>query len=572
MARTYINRQSIQSIMKTVENGELLSNNYNYNLDLAFVPDENVDDLTDHSESGSEYEEVDGVVGGSYEVFYDKYDSDQKLLEPEHDYKWIDGEYKRNTDCDKEKIFLTEEQKFSISKMSFVELFELFFSKKLKTYIIESTLENGYELSIDKLDVFLGICITSSINSRKRDRDYWSKDPLLHLDMIASSISRNEYLSIKRFMKFSKTADKNLHDKIWRVRAISEIFRENIQKFGFFASNLSIDESMIKFFGRCKMKQFMRNKPIRFGLKLWAICSVSGYMFDFDIYCGKHEVQESEKLNSCNLGTKVVMKMLHHLLSSVPKNKLAEYHVCFDNFFSSPDLLVHLQNLGLKATATVRQNRVYEMKEEEEKGKKGKKTKLVRKQVEIFLKNDSSRGDYSVKHDQKGKINYILVKDTKQVSFLSTAAGVTPLEPVRRYSSNHEYRIAMPYPKAFDIYNNSMGGVDLQDQHCSDLKLKNRSKKWTRAFFLRVIEASITNALVLWNLCVEKKDRRGTYHFAKEIARFYLQKEITKKFPTHTIITIPLSRQCSVCKKKDLLIVLSARNIFVLTVSGMSTI
>ena len=63
-----------------------------------------------------------------------------------------------------EEIFLTQVQK--------IEIFELFFSKALKNYIIEATLENGYKLSHKKLNKFLGILIASIVNVRKKERDF----------------------------------------------------------------------------------------------------------------------------------------------------------------------------------------------------------------------------------------------------------------------------------------------------------------------------------------------------------------------------------------------------------------
>ena len=561
------NKRGAEYIIDRIESGELFNEFRRNNFDVLFIPNENLDDVVENSEeneeegeeeegeeeeeemftdSGSEFSEND-IEEGTYEFFYDQYDSDQKLLEESHDYKWADGECKLDKfKCD-EKIFLTEEQKILIANMNSVQLFELFFNKELKEYIIESTLENKFELSVDELNAFIGVFITSSFNARKKEPDYWSQDIALRHDLIAAAISSKKYLSIKQHLKFSKSSDKNLEDKIWRVRKLIEIFKNNIQQFNFFSSSLSVDESMIKFYGRCKIKQYMRNKPIRFGLKLWALCSNSGYLFDLDLYCGKQEMQQNDKLGNCNLGTKVVMKMLHQLLSSVSKKNLIQYHVCFDNFFTSPDLLVHLQKLGLKATGTVRTNRVYEMKIV----KKGNKTKKVREQVQMTLPKDCGRGTYVVKHDENSKVNYVTVKDTKIVSFLSTAAGALPLELVARYNEVYKKRTKdTPYPQAFDIYNKCMFGVDLHDQHVSDGNMRNTRKKWTWAVFLRIIEASISNASILWNLCVPKENKKTVYDISKDISTFYLQIEAKKKFSSHIIMKTPVLRKCCVCKKR----------------------
>ena len=64
---------------------------------------------------------------------------------------------------------------------------------------------------------------------------------------------------------------------------------------------------MAKYSGRCSLKQFIKSKPIRFGIKFRAICNTEGYLFDFDIYCGKNS--NSDNLQGCALGSCIVMKM-----------------------------------------------------------------------------------------------------------------------------------------------------------------------------------------------------------------------------------------------------------------------
>ena len=65
------------------------------------------------------------------------------------------------------------------------------------------------------------------------------------------------------------------------------------------------------------------------------------------------------------------------------------------------------------------------------------------------------------------------------MSFLSTAAGITPQETIQRKHAE----TGTLYPKAFEVLYKSMGGVDLHDQHCSDLNIANRRKKWIWTFF-----------------------------------------------------------------------------------------
>ena len=51
--------------------------------------------------------------------------------------------------------------------------------------------------------------------------------------------------------------------------------------------NTSHDEAMVEYFGKHSCKQAIRNKPIRFGYKLWCQNTSSGHLIPFDPYQGK---------------------------------------------------------------------------------------------------------------------------------------------------------------------------------------------------------------------------------------------------------------------------------------------
>ena len=52
---------------------------------------------------------------------------------------------------------------------------------------------------------------------------------------------------------------------------------------------ICVDESMIKYMGRyVAFVQFMPNKPIKHGIKVYALCcSRSGVLYNFKVYTGK---------------------------------------------------------------------------------------------------------------------------------------------------------------------------------------------------------------------------------------------------------------------------------------------
>ncbi|XP_032689124.1 piggyBac transposable element-derived protein 3-like [Odontomachus brunneus] len=123
----------------------------------------------------------------------------------------------------------------------------------------------------------------------------------------------------------------------------------------------------------------------------------------------------------------------------VPAGQVPQFHLYFDNYFTNLDLMVHLNKLQIKCTGTIRENRVADKN---------------------VISKTSKRGTYVVKHDKNSGINYITAMDSKLVSIISTAAGVTPLSDSKRYSSESKAKIDIPFPQAFHLYNRFMAGTD----------------------------------------------------------------------------------------------------------------
>lgn len=469
------------------------------------MDDENVknndDDDDDEDEDDNQERDHNMLYSiSSFQKVLDNYHSSQRKLDEHHTYKWVNGEFTYDETLSN-VILLSEVVKQRIMSRSLTDLFEDYISTEFKQQIIDSTVAHGYDLSPIRLDVFLGINIFTSFNSRTSQRDYWSTDPLLRADIVCSAMGRKEFETIKKNIKFWRPGDENNKDRIWRVRKLLDLFNESCKKYGFFSTALSVDEMMIKYFGRTILKQFIKSKPIRFGIKSWALCSSSGYLFHSDIYCGKNA--HNEFLPNCPQGSRVVMQMLQPLLSATIPRKRTQYHVCFDNLFCSPDLLVHLKKQNIKATGTVRKDRIKESND---------------------IDTKAARGTYTVKHDKNSGVNFITVVDSKQVSILSTAAGVTPLSTVNRWSKEHKEKQAIPFPAAFTSYNKFMGGVDTHDQRCNSVAIIVRSKKWTWPILMRFLQQAMTNVAVLRNAASDGKIKTSAKEVAMSIARDYLAK------------------------------------------------
>ena len=80
-----------------------------------------------------------------------------------------------------------------------------------------------------------------------------------------------------------------------------------------------------------------------------------------------------------------------------------------------------------------------------------------------------------------------------------------------------------------------MGGADVHDQHCCKLLPALSSKKWTLVIFLRLVQAAITNATVLYNICGKSK-KAGTKDSALSISRDYMNVSNTSREKKETSV------------------------------------
>ena len=139
--------------------------------------------------------------------------------------------------------------------------------------------------------------------------------------------------------------EKEEYDRAWKLRPLFDHLGKHFLDMLQSEAHQSIDKHMCKFKGKSIMRQYMKNKPIKWDFKFWFSCGAkSGYLYEFDMYLGKKGNTEF------GLGESVVLSLCQRL-------KDTHCFVFFDNFFTSPALLVKLLEMGIYVTGTVRANR-----------------------------------------------------------------------------------------------------------------------------------------------------------------------------------------------------------------------
>lgn len=276
--------------------------------------------------------------------------------------KWVHKkpEYKKapgRTETHKNNLKAVKEQ---LEFATPVEIFEEIFSAEIFDLIVRETVRYAtvcknmpnITVSTDDVKKFIGILLFSSYHGLPSERHYWSNDEDLKTDVVKEAMSRRKFQELKSILHFcnNEEAGANKHDRGFKIRPLVKAIQNSFMKFGVLEENLAVDEMIVKYYGRNSLKQFIRSKPIRFGYKLWALCGVSGYCYNFDLYCGKSSTEDDR--SDLLLGSKVVLNMLDVVQDPCSHN------VFFDNLFTGYELLVHLRNLGFQATGTLRENRL----------------------------------------------------------------------------------------------------------------------------------------------------------------------------------------------------------------------
>ena len=187
------------------------------------------------------------------------------------------------------------------------------------------------DLDVDGFFRFIALLMYMGVVQVPNIERYWSTTSIYHGLWARSFMTKHRY---KQIMCFFKTCDPEGKEnvspemKLGKVNLLINIIRMRCSKLYQPGPNLSIDERMVANKGRYSFRQYIRDKPTKWGMKLWVLADPrNGYTYDFDAYLGK-----SVRSSPFGLAYDVVMKFAR---------KLAHrgYRLFFDNFYTGVQLL-----------------------------------------------------------------------------------------------------------------------------------------------------------------------------------------------------------------------------------------
>ncbi|KAL7381175.1 hypothetical protein ABVT39_001510 [Epinephelus coioides] len=246
-------------------------------------------------------------------------------------------------------------------------------------------------------------------------------------------------------------------------------------------TDVTVDERLVPFRGRCPFKQFIPTKPGKYGIKIWVTCDTrSSYAWNMQIYTGKPAAAPSEKKQ----GMRVVLDVTEGLQGKT---------ITCDNFFTSHALGLELLKRKMYMVGIVRKNKP-----------EFPPALVARKNRAQFLSKFVFTETHAlVSYHPKKQKNFLLM------STLHRDTAVSNREDKR--------------PRIIEDYNHNKGGVDnLCVAYCiliihniydiisekdntlnfcvtSVYMCKRKTARWPLAVFFNILNVSVYNAFVLWS-------------------------------------------------------------------------
>ena len=157
---------------------------------------------------------------------------------------------------------------------------------------------------------------------------------------IASIFTHRRYHQITKYLhdcdkRVVPPRDDASYDKLYKVRMLTEHLGRRFAKEYTPHQQVAGDECMVPFRGRPSFKQYHKDKPTKWGIKVWMLAdSTSGYNYAFELYAGRDA--DLDSLTHVGKVSGIVLKLARSLFSK-------GYVIFMDRFYTSPNLLYWLR-------------------------------------------------------------------------------------------------------------------------------------------------------------------------------------------------------------------------------------
>uniref|UniRef100_A0A1Y1K4Z8 PiggyBac transposable element-derived protein domain-containing protein n=1 Tax=Photinus pyralis TaxID=7054 RepID=A0A1Y1K4Z8_PHOPY len=339
----------------------------------------------------------------------------------------------------------------------------------------------------------LGVCKSG----RQNLKDVWRTDGT-GIDAIYCTMSYNRFRFLIRCLRFddiNSREDRREIDKLAPIREVFEMFLQNCRKSVVPGPNLTIDEQLVAFRGRCPFRQYIPSKPAKYGIKIFALVDCDNmYTINLEIYAG---VQPDGPYKVSNSPSDVVQRLVE-VVKGTYRN------ITMDNWFSSIPLALDLKrDFKLTMLGTLKKN----------------KREIP---PELISVRDRPINSSQFAFQNNCTLVSYVPKKNKNVLVLSTTHDDDKID------------VDTSKPMMIVDYNNSKYGVDVVDQMCGSYNVSRSTRRWPLTIFYDIMNIGGINAMVLYHLnhSEEKIIRKD---FLRTLAMSMIKPQIRRRLQIDSI-------------------------------------
>lgn len=435
-----------------------------------------------------------------------------------------------------------------------LDCWKLFFPNQIVEHIVNCTNQQlthiriNYERERDclptdfeEMNAFLGLLYLAGVKRAQHlnTLELWSSDGTAP-EYFAATMSQRRFHTLLRAIRFDDRTTRVERNKEDNLAAIRYVFDEFVQKCVnnyTLGEYITIDEMLDAFRGRCRFRQYIPNKPAKYGIKIYAVVDARMfYTHNLEIYAGK---QPDGPYKLQNDAKSVVKRLLVHVYKT-------GRNVTVDNYFTSVELANDLYTDNrLTLVGTLRKNK--------------------REIPPIFLDTKARKVGSSMFAFGKSPNNCLLTsyipKKYKNVLMLSTFHKDDEIDPTSDVNK----------PAVITFYNLTKGAVDVVDRMKSEYSVSRVSNRWPLTVFFSLLNIGGINSQLIYYSNTNNKITRRAYltELAKQLTKPHMLRRaqiqnlsVSLRQKIHTILDIRPERpappegirqrkpRCSFCPSK----------------------
>ncbi|GFS82784.1 piggyBac transposable element-derived protein 3, partial [Nephila pilipes] len=135
---------------------------------------------------------------------------------------------------------------------------------------------------------------------------------------------------------------------------------------------------------------------------------------------------------------------------------------------------------------------------------------------------DTSRGSNDFYFDVKNKITAVKWNDNKCVILTTNFDIIEPLTSVSRREKGKAEKNKIEQPCLVNNYNKNMGDIESHDRLLEKHTIRIRGKKWYWPIITRIVDMSVVNICVIYNMI--NAEKKSIKEIRRHIAIAYLKK------------------------------------------------